>query len=55
MSLDGGATTLPHAENADELQVYTFALAATWTGCTLAGPTNRAGTGTTDSQGATRV
>ncbi|HYK00862.1 MAG TPA: hypothetical protein VE974_03845 [Thermoanaerobaculia bacterium] len=29
VSLDGGATVLPHAENADDLQVYTFGLAAT--------------------------
>jgi len=29
VSLDGGATTLPHAENADELQIYTFGLATT--------------------------
>jgi hypothetical protein len=29
VSLDGGVTVLPHTENADDLQVYTFGLAAT--------------------------
>jgi photosystem II stability/assembly factor-like uncharacterized protein len=41
VSLDGGATVLPHAENADELQVYTFGLAVTETPNHLIAATGR--------------
>jgi hypothetical protein len=41
VSLDGGATVLPHAESADELQVYTFGLAATETPNRLIAATDR--------------
>ncbi len=41
VSLDGGASVLPHAESADELQVYTFGLAVTETPNRLIAATDR--------------